>query len=140
MGSDSARHTEFVYNADMVDGNVGADCSTGASTYAASPPVQSMTWLSHPMHSFIASNRTNEVPIDVYQNLNGLWGDGTPIRPYGDGYQQDSSLKSTKFLYHGDPRDTNSWSAINVLEEGSDVGSVSSISLGARISWSNCRY
>jgi hypothetical protein len=130
MGSDSARHTEFVYNADMVDGDSEGDCTTGDATYGAKPPVQSMTWLSHPMHSFMAFNRMHEIPIDVYRNLNGLWGDGTPMRPHGDGYHQDSSLMTTKFLHHGDPRDTNSWAAVNILDEGLDVRSVSSISLG----------
>ena len=130
MGSDSTRHTEFVYNADYVDGDVGADCTTGSTTYAQNPPVQSMTWLSHPMHSFVSFNRMNAMAFDAYHHLNGLWGDGTPMRPFGDGYQQDPSLKTTKFHYHGDPRDPNSWAAINTMDEGLDVRSVSSIFLG----------
>ncbi len=130
MGSDSARHTEFVYNADSTDGDAGPDCTTGANTYTARPPVQSMTWLSHPMHSFISFNRMNAMAFDAYHHLNGLWGDGTPMRPFGDGYQQDPSLKTTKFHYHGDPRDIDSWAAINTVDEGLDVRSVSSASLG----------
>ena len=49
MGSDSARRTEFVYNADMVDGDGGADVSTGVNVsqnhhteYAYVPSMHSL--------------------------------------------------------------------------------------------------
>ena len=130
MGSDSTRNTEFAYNADIVDGDVGADCTTGSATYADMPPVQSMTWLNYPMHSFATEEHGTGFPPEKYNLLKGLWGDGTPIRPEGDGYNVNPALSPTKFLFHGDPRDTSSWAAINVFNEGSEQRSVSSISLG----------
>jgi hypothetical protein len=130
MGSDSARNTEFVYNADIIDGDVDADCTTGGATYADMPPVQSMTWLKYPMHSFITEDHETGFPPDKYNYLKGLWGDGTPIRPHGDGYNVNPALSPTKFLFNGDPRDTSAWAAINVFDEGKEQRSVSSISLG----------
>lgn len=129
MGSDRVRSTEFVYNADLIDGDAGSDCINGSYTYADRPPVQSMTWLSHPMHGFCTQEHETGFPSDKYQFLNGLWGDGTPIRPEGDGYNEDPDLKPTKFLFNGDPRDTNSWAAINVFSQGKEQRSISSVSL-----------
>lgn len=130
IGSDSARNTEFVYNADPIDGDAFADCSSGADTYADYPPVQSMTYLSQPMHSFIAYTTTPTIPTELYNLLNGVWPDRTPIVPEGDGSVPGSTLSPTKFLFNGDPRDTSSWAAINVLDVGKDYRTVSSVFLG----------
>lgn len=130
MGSDSARHTEFVYNADMTDGDAGAFCTTGSDTYPARPPVQSMTWLSHPMHSFVSQEYETGFILDKYNLLNGQWADGTPIRPQGDGYNVSPVVAPTRFLFNGDPRDPGAWAAINVLNEGKEQRSVSSALLG----------
>jgi hypothetical protein len=129
IGSDSARSTEFVYNADALDGDFGTDCSTGADTYADQIPVQSMTYLSHPMHSFISAEGADE-PIEYFSLLNGQWADGNAITPEGDGYNPSSGLPPTRFLFSGDPTDTESWSANNVSTEEKDQRVVSSISLG----------
>lgn len=130
IGSDSIRNTEFVYNADIVDGDVGLDCSTGSATYGGRPPIQSMTYLSHPMHSLIGYRPDSSNPLNEFNMLNGVWGDGHPMRPDSDGYNTTANLGSTKFLFHGDPRDSTSWSANNVLDEGTDVKVVSSVYLG----------
>jgi len=130
IGSDSMRSTEFVYNADDQDGDVGLDCTTGANTYANQVPVQSMTYLTHPMHSFITAAAETDLPIEFYRQLNGEWPDGTPITPEGDGNNPGSGLNPTKFLFNGDPRDTADWAAINVLPEGADQKIVSSVYLG----------
>ncbi len=131
VGSDSLRSTEFVYNGDELDGDVGFDCSTGSDTYSGNiPPIQSMTYLSHPMHSFIIYNSNADTPVERYRLLNGNWGDGTPIRPEGDGYDEDPVLNPTRFIYNGDPRDSSSWAATNVFEEGKEVQTVSSVFLG----------
>ena len=129
IGSDSVRSTEFVYNADALDGDAGIDCSTGTDTYADQVPVQSMTYLSHPMHSFISAEGADE-PIEYYRLLNGQWADGTDITPEGDGYNPASGLSPTRFLFNGDPADPASWSAINVFAEGGEVRTVSSINFG----------
>jgi hypothetical protein len=132
IGSDSLRSTEFVYNGDAVDGDIEFNCSNGMGAYAFQvPPVQSTTWRSHPMHSFIQyKDPGTNIPIERYRLLNGNWPDGTQMRPGGDGYGQDPGLHPTRYMFNGDPRDTSSWAAINVLDQGSDVSSVSSILLG----------
>jgi hypothetical protein len=52
------------------------------------------------------------------------------MRPEGDGHGTSSDLGTTKFLYHGDPRDTSSWASINEFDHGSNVKCLSSVSLG----------
>ena len=132
VGSDSLRSTEFVYNADPVDGDVGNGCSTGADTYSFGvPPVQSMTYLDMPMHSFIRYDNAGVYdPFERYQLLNGRWPDGSSMRPAGDGYDEDTGLSPTKFLFHGNPTDPGSWAANNAIGIGSEIKTVSSISLG----------
>ncbi len=135
IGSDSVRHTEFVYN-DEVDGDSGGDCSTGAKTYGDLPPVQSMTYLSHPMHSFLADGLhpanhdiTPEFPQESYVLLSGKWIDGTPITPEGDGYNPGYPGGSTHFLYNGDPRDSLQWSWYQESIDFGDPRAVSSVYL-----------
>ena len=82
------------------------------------------------MHSFIIQEFDSSVPLGKYNLLNGLWGDGTPIRPEGDGYNTNQALGPTRFLFNGDPRDPAAWAAINVFGEGKEQRSVSSASLG----------
>ncbi len=130
IGSDSLRSTAFVYNEDPLDGDSQNDCSSGGDTYEGVPPVQSMTWLSHPMHAFSGEEHSADIPLEEYNILNGRWGDGTQIRPAGDGYNQSDSLAPTRYFFNGDPRDTSSWAAINVMDDPRDYKYVSSISLG----------
>ncbi|MGB3077507.1 MAG: hypothetical protein WBB31_00395, partial [Saprospiraceae bacterium] len=132
MGCDSSRNTEFVYNKKALEGFSDGDCSTGQATYGEFPPVQSMTYVSHPLHSFIFEDRTLHPSVQGYFNfLNGLWEDGTPIRKYGDGYHQDPSYTMTRFLYGGDPRDSTQWSLYtNPPMYGIDALTVSSVSIG----------
>lgn len=129
IGSDSLRNTEFVYNDDNGDGSVGLDCSGGVETYGYNPPVQTLTYLSHPMHSFIESAGANS-PIEIYRRLNGRWNDNSPIYPQDEGYSPGSSLPPTRFLYNGDPRENDSWSANNVLDVGKDFRTLSSVKIG----------
>jgi len=132
IGCDSSRNTEFVYNADSVDGDLmnPNGCFSDGALYPGIPPVQSMTYLNQPMHSFISYAPQSGHLFDKYRMLNGLWDDGSPIRPEGEGHNLNSTLAPTKFLFNGDPRDTSSWSAINVLDYGYDQRSISSVSLG----------
>ena len=102
IGCDSMRSTEFVYNADPVDGEPGNNCFSEIEAYSGIPPVQTMTYLSHPMAGFSSSGFDVGLPFENYNLLNGQWGDGTPIRPAGDGYNEDPALRPTKFLFHGD--------------------------------------
>jgi hypothetical protein len=135
MGSDSIRNSEFVYN-DGEDGDVGVDCSSGAITYGNYPPAQSMTYLSHPMHSFINYSRWYEgyffppkSPAEFYHLLSGHWPDGTSIAAHGDGYDTMNQGATTRFLYYGNPRDSMQWSEIQESKKHVDERPVSSIYL-----------
>ncbi len=130
IGTDSSRSTEFVYNADDRDGDVGMNCSNGANTYASHVPVQSMTYLNYPMNSAISASRQLKSPIEFYRQLNGQWHDGTPLTPEGSGYNPGSGLSPTKFIFNGDPRDSSGWSALEFFPHGDDQKIVSSVSLG----------
>ncbi len=130
IGCDSARSTEFVYNFDSNDGDAENQCSSGLASYLGVPPVQSMTYLSHEMHSFSSPGDGEGLMLEEYNLLKGTWGDGTPILPEGDGHSSNSSLSPTKFLFNGDPRDTNSWAAINAVDHPIDAKTVSSVFIG----------
>ena len=134
VGCDSLRYTEFVYN-DVVDGD-GGYCSSGARTYGDYPPVQSMTYLSHPMHSFLADglhpanhDESPDSPEEFYSLLNGHWSDGTPIIPDSSGYNPGFQGGSTHFLYPGDPRDPLQWSWYQESIHFGDPRTVSSVYL-----------
>jgi|GEM_PF-2044966 len=132
IGCDSSRNTEFVYNSDSVDGDLmnPIDCTSEGALYPGIPPVQSMTYLNHSMHSFIQYDMGSGIPLEKYRLLNGVWGDGSIMRPEGDGHNINSTLAPTTYLFSGDPRDTTSWAAINALDYGFDQRNVSSVSLG----------
>lgn len=140
-GCDTIRHTEYVYNADNVDGDAGTECSTGSSTYGYSPPMQSHTYLSHRLSSYIAapihaltspypySHVSEFKPEECYGLLNGFWRDGTPITAFGNGYNPGAPFPATKYLFSGDPRDPLQWS---LQSEGilfNDACNVSSVFL-----------
>lgn len=138
LGSDSARSSEFVYN-DEEDGDVGFECSTNQETYEGLPPIQSMSYLSPVMNSFVVEQwpfgneiyPTFHAAEDQYRMLRGTWSDGTPIRIAGDGYHVAPDSAITKFLFNGDPRDTNQWSMWNENINHIDPRSVSSVVLGS---------
>lgn len=49
----------------------------------------------------------------IYFYQQGLWGDGTPMRANGDGYDELSSFPITKFAFPGDPVTKEYWSEVN---------------------------
>ncbi|HSF90085.1 MAG TPA: T9SS type A sorting domain-containing protein [Saprospiraceae bacterium] len=131
IGCDTTRHTEFVYNSDVIDGDAGNDCTNASPIYGAVPPVQSFTYLSHPMYSFTDGRIHDTTSVQGYYNaLKGLWPDGLPITVFDKGYNPGSLYPTTKFLFSGDPRDTAQWSQLNENVQPGDKRTLSSISLG----------
>lgn len=53
---------------------------------------------------------------EVYNKLQGLWGDGTPITEFGYGYQTEGPV--TQFGYAGDPVTESFWSEVNTDSNG----------------------
>lgn len=130
VGSDSLRSTVFIYNADDIDGNTDNNCTSGADTYDGVPPVQSLTFIHPQMHAFSGLEHSASNPMKEYNILNGLWGDGTPIRPAGNGHNQDDQIAPTRYYFNGDPRDPSAWAAINILDDPTDFKYTPSVSLG----------
>jgi hypothetical protein len=132
-GCDTIRNTEFAYNMDSVDGSIGTDCVLQLNHYEHHPPIQSLTYLSHRMTSFITGPRTAPflyLPEERFNLLKGVWRDGTPITEYGDGYNPGSAYPETKYLFNGDPRDTAQWSQYKDQSQVIDPTTVSSVYLG----------
>ena len=48
----------------------------------------------------------------MYNFMQGLWGDGSPMRANGDGYNQPTTFPVTRYVFTGDPVDGG------VLERG----------------------
>ena len=59
-------------------------------------------------------------PPEVYNRLQGLWNDGTPMRARGEGYGygRQSGAPITTFTFFGDPVTGEGWSEVNYDGEG----------------------
>ena len=132
IGCDTTRNAVFVYNGDEVDGDDGNDCSSGSVTYGPYPPALSMSYISHPLNSFIAFNRMINSSHEYYRALTGRWRDNTPITAFDWGYNPGVSEGITKFLFYGDPRDSTQWHQQDRLpiHQYDPLYTVSSINLG----------
>jgi hypothetical protein len=130
VGCDSIRHTEFAYNADSLDGQ-DSWCFSGAGGYGGHTPIQSLTYLSHPMYSYIkeTSFQISQVSIEFYRMLTGHWRNGAPITVGGNGQGTDPGLTTTRFIYPGDPRDPNAWSELAIGATPARTSSISSVYL-----------
>ncbi len=58
----------------------------------------------------------------IYYFLQGLWGDGTPMRANGNGYNQPTQFPITPFAFPGDPITEEGWSEVNNDGAGTDNG------------------
>ncbi len=141
LGCDTTRNTEYVYNKTAEDGSVdGGYCIAGMTSYGDFPPIQSLTYLSHRMTSFILAplHFPNNpypyphpyLPAECYNLLNGEWRDGMPITEFENGYNPGNSYPTTKFLYPGDPRDLSQWSQNSFSHSYGDPSTLSSAYLG----------
>ncbi len=116
IGSDSTRGMAFTYNGrpdDAVYGTpppaVGYDLLTGAgaSRYFAST----------------GGGPAND-PVngeEMYNLLQGLWNDGTPLTEGGTGYMTDGDTLT--WVYPGDPEAGAFWSEVNIDGEGTENSS-----------------
>ncbi|HRK82103.1 MAG TPA: T9SS type A sorting domain-containing protein [Saprospiraceae bacterium] len=122
MGSAPQHNAFFVYNAQPED---LTPCSGGIATFGPNPPVQAVAILNRPLHAFFT--RAGGAPnppaaAGYYNNLNGIFSDGTPITAAGNGYQTDGPV--TRFSYHGNPDNPAQWS---MHGEGLTIGDPSCI-------------
>ena len=117
IGVDVERGLGFVYNADDSDG--------GAQGYGV-PPAFGVDFLSGNFgtHIYFTNANTGDPQTDpqdaegYYSFLQGLWGDGTPMTAFGDGYQDGGGV--TTFAFPGDPVSGQFWSEVNLDGTGTD--------------------
>ncbi|MCC7244380.1 MAG: T9SS type A sorting domain-containing protein [Saprospiraceae bacterium] len=138
IGCDTTRDLMFVYNQDAVDGQPGASCDQGVTTYGAKVPILGIDYFRGPlrqildstgtevldeveigMSSFTYHNGTNAPPgtedpggDDEYYNLlKGLWRDGEAVTEGGSGR---GGSTPTKYVFPDQPGDENGWSMCQV--------------------------
>lgn len=122
VGCDTLNAFGFVYNGDALDDGFGDNA-----------PLQSCQFINVPdgyynnqndLYSFIYySNNFNNFgnPVTTqhfYNYLTGKWKDGSPMTIGGNGTGQD--LEPTRYLYTGNPSNTESWSECNAGTDPSD--------------------
>lgn len=141
IGCNPALDAYYGYNQDVTDGQPGALCDGGVTTFGDQAPVQSVTVLNRPMDRFMTYSRSGfgmpaattdpSSPSEYYNYLTGSWRDGTPLTAGGSGYNPAMpGLPHTAFAFPDDPSDANGWSmcsansamadrrALGILEAG----------------------
>jgi hypothetical protein len=119
VGSDSTRGMAFVYNADNDDqGGLGGG-------YGTMPPAFGYDLLSGAEVAMYFPNTTGDDPTsdprdgdEIYNFLNGLWRDGTPVTEGGNGFMTSGPV--TQWAYPGDPVTEQFWSEVNIDGMGAD--------------------
>lgn len=121
IGCNPNLNTMFAYNQDPVDGQPGNTCQ-GTPTFSDAPPVQSITFLSHPLSTFATINNGSvggaplatsdpSMPNEFFNYMTGTWRDGTPFTYGGSGYNPgDPNATPVNHLLSSDPADPNGWS------------------------------
>ena len=120
VGCDPSRNLGFCLNGDDYDesanGNVG---------YLHNPPVIGVKILEginpapnqeFKMTSFLAGTNSTGPTGDpgtahqFYNNMKGVWNDGTPLTMGGNGYSTDPNAVPTQYAYEGNPCENATWS------------------------------
>ena len=135
IGSDTLTGLSFTYNADNNDGGsvgygvappaIGVQVTRGPVGLpngrdddrdgATDEPGEPLFTTAAPLVYKSGTSATYGEPGTaeaVLRRLRGLWGDGTPVRAFGDGYgEMQGSV--TRYAYPGDPVSGQAWSEVN---------------------------
>lgn len=127
VGCDTIRSMAYIYNQDILDGQVGCVCS-GTNTYCDEVPILGVDYFRGPldedgneigMSSFTYYNNGAGTPspapgtsdpnnaLEYYRYLSGSWRDGSPFTYGGDAYQDG---RPTKYAFTEAPSDSRGWS------------------------------
>lgn len=116
FGSMADANSFFIYNEDEIDGQPGTSCSSGASTFGAQVPVQTITFLnqsldgSMPLQSFGGAQGDPVTPNEYYNYLRSIWRDNTPLTVWGSGYDPlNPAANPTRFGFPDNPNDPEGW-------------------------------
>lgn len=140
LGCNPALNTMYAYNQDAVDGNPGNTCQ-GTATFPNAAPVQSITFLNHPLSKFVVSNNGSSgtpvatsdpaAPNEYYNYLTGTWRDGTPLTQGGTGYNPgDPTAMNTSHIFPDSPNDPAGWSMCTANLASSDRRMLGTTKLG----------
>ena len=120
IGCDSARNMMYAYNGDAFDETNG-----GALGYGMNAPCQAVMSLNRDM--FSASYYTNGAvyptsdPVteaEMWNYLNGLWADGSPMYYGGNAYNTGPLNTPTQFVFSGNPFLGTGWTEGNANNGG----------------------
>jgi hypothetical protein len=133
VGCNPALNTMYAYNQDAVDGNPGNTCQ-GVATFPDAAPVQSITFLNHPLSKFGAPDSGGgagtsdpSAPNEYYNYMTGTWRDGASYTYGGNGFM---GVTPTDHLFPSDPADPNGWSMCTANPSVADRRMVGTTKLG----------
>ena len=119
VGIDTTLSLGYVYNSDDEDSAYGVPPAAGYDFFQG-PIVDGDTLGTTTFTTFInggpAGTLDPQTAEQYYNYMQGLWGDGTPITAFEQGYQTNGPV--TKFVYPGDPVTGQFWSEVNNDNEG----------------------
>ncbi|HMQ49300.1 MAG TPA: hypothetical protein PKA00_17820 [Saprospiraceae bacterium] len=137
IGCDTLRSLMYIYNSDVLDGNPGCSCPSGAATYCDEIPLLGIDYFRGPqeyiyaadgvtivdsvelgMSAFTYYNRPGVGPwppemedpngaLEHYRYLTGSWRDGSPFTYGGSGY---GGTEPINYAFTEAPDDPNGWS------------------------------
>ncbi len=115
IGSDTLLNMSYAYNGDDLDEN-----GIAAIGYGANPPAQGIMSLSHKMSASMYYIGVGPYPYndpesitEFWNQMNGLWRDGSPMGYGGGGFYVDSLHPQTTYMFTGDPETSVGWSELN---------------------------
>ena len=116
VGYDDELGLGFVYNADNSDSAYGIPPAAGYDFFQG-PIIDGDTLGATAFSYFTNTSGPSSDPgtgEEIYNYMQGLWGDGTPMRARGDGYGAQDGAPITKFAFPGDPVVGEFWSELNL--------------------------
>ncbi|MFK8046041.1 MAG: T9SS type A sorting domain-containing protein [Crocinitomicaceae bacterium] len=124
VGCSSSRNMMFGYNGDNIDDG----SSGGAALFGVNPPVCGVKLLSHTMdasayYSNGGAGSNSNTHLNIWNNINGNWGDGSSFTLGGYGY---GGTIPTNYIFDGNPNDTSLWTDQNPNDRRAFIASESS--------------
>ena len=114
VGTDPGRGMAFVYNANETDTDYGTPPALGFDILSGAAAT---SYFENTPAGPTADPSSGEA---IYNFLQGLWGDGTPVRANGNGYDQPATFPITPYMFPADPVAGAYWSEENTDGSGTN--------------------
>jgi len=128
VGCDSSRNMMYAYNGDAFD-----EDAMGNMGYGAATPSLGVISLNNNLigsGSFSSTSGSSPTtPADIYNTMQGLWSDGTPIYYGGNGIAGSPGVSTTPttYTYSDNPNDPSGWSEVTQANPPGDRRSYISV-------------